>query len=501
MRFSEHSNYIISNKFKLFAFLLGVAGIFIGSISSIFTIRVLAIPLALFVFFSQAEWLIALIFITWIVDFTWISEWLRYLRDFLIIILFIKSLFKNSAVPIVFSRVLKKPFVFLGIVTVFGFLLNLQNLAPGAILFGFRAHAMFFLFYLALIKMNYPSKFYQRILLFGAPLVIFQLPVQFYQRNQGLNWSNVSDYFVTYWDNNSGIFGLNGSLVLGSFLLCAAAVSASELMFRKRSLRNLLVIVLAPFSLAIGEVKYGLLVYPLVMAWAFRGLWGNARKFVVGMLIVILIVSITFVAIINLDVLANMNINYLSGENLLKLWQAQFVDISSDTNTLNSGRIGLLNFVAAERAQSGLEILQHIFGNGIGSVSNSTYSLFQGYLYKKYPFDGLARTDFSRLWIELGWLGVLGFGWIYWSLFWRCWLLSKYITDPDEQIYIYAYISVLPACLLLIPYVNFNNGGLGGFIFWVMSAGVEAIYYRYLSVETNVESHLNPLLEDGNGVI
>jgi hypothetical protein len=346
--------------------------------------------------------------------------------------------------------------------------------------YGLRGILLYPLLFFALLRFNFATSFYYRLIRIIPIIAILQLPAQVLQKITGFRWGNPANMVLrTPWDNIAGLFGSNGVLVLSSLLLIAAGVAASEIANKKRIPFNLLVLLAVPISLAIAEGKYGLLIYLPIVFWAFRKMLGSINKIIFFLFISTGLILVSWYAISNLSFLAGTSTNYLTDPGrLMEVVRNQFSDQPSSRGWITTGRIGILKIVSKERANSPDGLWQNIFGNGAGSGSLSKITLFSGYLAIKYPFDPLTRTDLSRIWIEFGWMGCLVFAYFYFVMFIRAVKLKSIIQTDDDKALQYITISIIPIVILLVPYTEVNALGIAGFILWTLSAWTESKFIR-----------------------
>ena len=453
----------------LCAISLGIATTYLG-------ISILVIPILVFFLILKPEILLIVLLFAWITDVTWINDNLRFVKDYLILLIFAKSLLVKASISEFIKSPISKGIIFFIIIIVVGGILNSSELSPLTMVYGLRGIFLYPLLFFALLRLNFPTSVYYRLVKLIPFLALIQLPVQLLQKTTGFQWGNPANLVkITTWDNTAGLFGGNGVLVLSALLLVAAGISASEIAHKKRIVLNLLVLLVVPISLAIAEGKYGLLIYLPIVLWAFRSLLKSINKILIFLILGTGIVLVAWYAISNLSTLSGSSYNSLTDPSrLMVLVNNQFSDQPSSGSWFTTGRIGVLIIVSHERAHSLDGFLQNIFGNGAGSGSLSKITLFSGYLANKYPFDPLTRTDLSRLWIEFGWLGCLVFAYFYFFMFTRAVKLRSNIQSEDDIALQYITVSVIPIVILLVPYTEVNALGIAGFVLWTLSAWTES---------------------------
>ena len=427
------------------------------------------------VIFLPKEVLIFSLLASLTIDLTWISEYLRFLPDILTLVLFAKSLFYNKGIPLTKSAI-KLPLFFLACNLVLGLITNYETLQIGSVIYGFRVLFLDFLIFFALLRFNQPVSFYKKVILMLFALMLLQLPIQIIQRTFGFNWSNISYSFQTPWDNNAGTFGLNGTLKLTSLCMIVFAIALSEVAFQKRTLLNIAMIAIIIFSLAITESKYGLLLVPVTAVFFTRKLWSNSPGNILkGLGLVIFVVALFTIGLLNIPQLSGTNNNSLLNQPA-ELWDAQFYLGDTTSSQGLPGRLGVFQLVDQYRAHVSDGNFQFLFGNGIGSTSDSSFTSLQGYLFRQFPFDQLGRTDASRIWIEFGMLGSVIYLWMYMLLLSRAAKIAASLESLDDQLMGYSTYNCVMVGLLLTPYSPVTMGAVSGFSIWLMASMCEVIH-------------------------
>jgi hypothetical protein len=454
----------------LLAVVLGAGIPFLGPV-------VLVVPLALLALLVDARILVILILLSLTVDLTWLSALMRFVPELLVALLLLRSMPKKGGVPIIRSPLLR-PLVLFALVIIAGVVVNLENwsLYPG--IFGLRVMFVFVVLFYSLLRLHFPAKFYCMVTTIVLVLMAVQLPLQILQR-QGITWVTPPDSFITDWDNNAGTFGFNGALKIASLGMVALAIAVSNLVIRRRDWLSVLMIPVIPISMAIAEAKYALLLTPLVILWGIRKEWlSGVRSWLRAFIVVIIGVGASAFTILNLTAFAGIDTNWLVGDKLTQTWESQFSATPTTTSWLTSGRIGVMSIVADERLRQGSGLLTDLVGNGIGSGSDSSSSLFQGYLFQLFPYDNLVRTDMSRVWIELGWLGVIALAWLCIAILRQGQRVAALAESEDERLLGYITVSVVPVCVALTPYGPVLSGGWAGFMLFFLAAGVETVIWE-----------------------
>jgi hypothetical protein len=454
----------------LLSVVLGAGIAFLGPV-------VLVVPLALFALLVDARIVVVFILLSLTVDLTWLSGLMRFVPELLVGLLLLRSMPRKGGVPITRTALLG-PFVLLAGVIIAGVIVNLEkwSLYPG--IFGLRVMLVFVVLFYSLLRLHLPAKFYCTVSTVVLVLMAVQLPLQILQR-QGITWVTPPADFITDWDNNAGTFGFNGSLKLGSLGMIALAIAVSNLVIRRRGWLSVLMIPTVPISMAIVEAKYALLLTPFVILWGIRKEWfSGVRSWLRALLIVIIGVGVSAFTILNLTALADINTNWLLGDKLTATWESQFSATPTTTSSLTSGRFGVMAMVADERLRQGSRFLRDLVGNGIGSGSDSSSSQFQGYLFRLFPYDNLVRTDLSRVWIELGWLGGIALVWLCIIILWQGQRVVGLAESEEERLLGYITVSVVPVCVALMPYAPVISGGWAGFMLLFLAAGVETVIWE-----------------------
>jgi hypothetical protein len=256
------------------------------------------------------------------------------------------------------------------------------------------------------------------------------------------------------------------------------AIALSEIVYHRRTLANVAMIAIIIFSLAITESKYGLLLVPVTAVFFTRQLWSNSPGNILKGLGLVIFVAVLFtIGLLNISQLSGTNNNSLLNQPA-ELWNAQFYRGDTTSSQGLPGRLGVFQLVDQYRVHVSNGNFQFLFGNGIGSTSDSSFISLQGYLFRQFPFDQLGRTDASRIWIEFGMLGTGIYLWMYILLLSRAAKIATSFESLDDQLMGYTTYNCIIVGILLSPYSPVTMGAVSGFTIWLMASMCEVIYHQ-----------------------
>jgi hypothetical protein len=397
-----------------------------------------------------------------------------WVKDLVILVLLIKSLFQISAQ----KRRLRTP---LDVVVVLLFILScvttVGNEVPAATaLLALRRHVRYLVFFYVLVHLDFEEAFLKKM--FSGLLVIALVQVP----------ASIAEYFLWYpgivsglasgrFDFVTGTLPRGGSGLLTLFLLSMTCLCLSFGMFkekirlfnRQHSPFALAALLLAPLPFAMSRATFVFLPFVLgflLLRWTWKTQRGLVRrKFLLAYLALFLV----------LIVLGSRATDYDLASYLLDPQRAiaeQLAAKSTEAGT-QIGRFASLKLIYQLQHTDWFNL---VFGFGTGSWSDNYFQAYRGRLWRWYSDLQAAKTSQIAYYLsELGIAGVVLLLVLLFQLFRMNEAFLKHCTDRYWSAMSYGFSAIIFLMALALFYVPILDSDATGFLLMTLSAMIFSV--------------------------
>jgi hypothetical protein len=343
---------------------------------------------------------------------------------------------------------------------------------PGPLVAGLRANLKFLPFFILPFVYHFSSRQIGGQLKFLLFLFVIQAPITLYQR------------FVITGNYTTGdlVKGtLNGSGQLTVVLACAVAVLMTFYLAKKINLKSFVSLFFLLFiPMTLNETKSSLILLPLALLIPlyFSSKDVKLKQFI-PIIAVGIVAGIGFVFIYDYFMSPRWGyglMEFLSSSDRLETYL--YRDTETDAHV---GTVGKLDSIVIPVKILSENIINLLFGLGIGNVSESAIPGLSGEYAEKYrPFNpGMTMLSYV-LW-ERGLIGVI----CYYILFYIVFKDSRRLINTPDGL-ISALSNGWSVIILLISissfYVNFFNENVTSYLLWYFSGYIISEQFRYKKV-------------------
>ncbi len=337
----------------------------------------------------------------------------------------------------------------------------LNQMSSGPLIAGIRMYLKAIPFFILPFVYHFSSSQLNKQLKFLLFLFIIQTPVSLYQRlvvSTGIR-SQTGDYV-------KGTLVNSGQLTI--ILVCAIAVLISFYLAKKISFRLFIVIFFLMFiPMTLNETKATIVFLPmaLVLPIYFSAKGVSIKQFI-PMILLGIVAGILFIFIYDHFVRERWGygiVDFLFMEGRVE----GYLYKGSEAGYGTVGRVDSYIFAFQEISKN---ILNLLFGFGIGNVSESFSPSLSGEYAEKYSSLGVKMTSFTLILWERGVLGVF----LYYFLFFMVFKYSRQLSIRDSSLGAFpngwSVISLLMMIFVLYSHLILDNSI--GYLFWYFSGYV-----------------------------
>lgn len=399
---------------------------------------------------------------------TWLPELLSMLAIFLVSGRFMLQGIKN--VP-------PKVFVFLFLFLlhiVIGIIINF--VPPGPIIAGFRAYLKFIPFFLLPFVYPFSSQQISNQLKLVLFLFIIQAPIALYQRLVITKRAGViTGDFVTGTVSTSGI--------LTVALTCAIAVLMAFYVAKKINFKQFgIFFVLLFIPMTLNETKSTIVLLPIAlilpMYFSSNGL---KIKQMIPIMMIVMLAGVAFVFIYDHFMRPKwgygiVDFLFMEGRTEGYLYRGAAEDGVHDKNL---GRVDTY-IIAIQTLYH--NILNLLFGLGIGNVSESFLPSLSGEYAEKYSHFGVKMTTFTLIIWELGIVGII----LYYALFFMIFRCARNLSAQDGFLSTFAsgWSVVTILIMICLLYKSVFNENVISYLFWYFSGYIISEDFRYKKISS-----------------
>ena len=351
------------------------------------------------------------------------------------------------------------PILFLILNILVSALLNALSLPT--LLVGVRSYLKYILLFYAVVNLPLSLK-WEKLFIWVLIIATFlQVPVSILQR-----------ILTGQRDKAGGTIGFNATQDLTILIIIVICILLSLIIYRQISPRwsfALFVLFVPP---VFGEARAFFFLLPIALLVLFLQ---NPANIFRSLLLLLFLASVYWIAVRSYPTQTAL-VPYL--ENPLLLLKLE----ESYAKGGELARVGAFNF--ANQMVWGTKG-GGFLGAGPGSASPSFFSLASGELYQAYQRLRPFRIVYSKLVLELGYLGLVILSAIFFRMFVSAISCIRNAADRFWQAFGFAYVEVLLLFALSVFYINWVDSDVLMFVFWILTAVV--IRVSKLSPKTGIK--------------
>jgi len=344
----------------------------------------------------------------------------------------------------------------------------INHVAAGPVIAGIRTYLKFFPFFILPFAYSFSNAQIAQQLKLLSFLFAIQAPVALYQR------LIVSGGMVTG-DYVRGTVGGSGQLTV--ILVCAIAILLSFYLAKKISLIHFIVLFSLFFMpMTMNETKVSLILLPmaLILPIYFSSSDINLKQFI-PLIGFIILVGIAFVFIYNhfVSSVAGYGItDFLSGEGRAERYIYKGTEFGSLEKVGRGDAIVIAYTILSEN------ILDLLFGLGIGNVSLSFLPELSGAYAEKYRDYGVTGGSMTNFLWEIGLVGIIS----YLLLFFMAFKYSKLLSIKMQNSYIGTFSNGWKTVSILIAigstYTMVFSLNATSYLYWYFSGYIISENFR-----------------------
>ena len=348
---------------------------------------------------------------------------------------------------------------------IFGAIIN--QVPAGPLIAGSRSYLKLIPFFILPFVYRFSSQQINGQLKFLLFLCFIQIPITLYQRlvlSRGIA-------------SGDAVMGtLAGSGLLTILLSCAIAIVMAFYLAKRIEFRSFIFIFfLLVLPMAMNETKVSVILLPLAIVLPIllssRGV--NLKQ---------------FIPIIFLGSMAGIGFIFIydhfragAGPGLLEFvmtGEGQGYEFSGAEIGTHHGHVGRVDALALAFKILSENILNLVFGLGIGNVSESFIPSLSGVYAEKFSSFNVNKSALSLILWELGVFGML----LHYALFFMIFIFSKRLSKHDSLVGAFSHGWSVVAIIIMIatPYASIFNENVTGYLFWYFSGYIISENFKYL---------------------
>ena len=303
-----------------------------------------------------------------------------------------------------------------------------------------------------------------KLLLF---LCLIQVPVTLYQRL-------VLSRGIASGDAVSGT--LTGSGLLTILLTCAIAILMAFYLAKRIEFRSFIFIFFLLFlPMAMNETKVSVILLPLAIVLPILlSSHGINLKQLIPLIFLGSVAGIGFIFIYD-----HFQASSRSGIlDFVMEGEGQGYEFSGAEIGTHHGNVGRADALVLAFKILSKNILNLLFGLGIGNVKDSFLPSLSGVYAEKFSSFNVSKSSLSLILWELGILGAL----LHYALFFMVFIISRRLSKHDSLVGALSHGWSVVAIIIMIatPYASIFNENVTGYLFWYFSGYIISENVKYM---------------------
>lgn len=291
-----------------------------------------------------------------------------------------------------------------------------QRVPAGAVVSGLRDYVPMLPFLLLGAAYPFTSRQLKAQLVIVGLLLAIQVPISFHQRFFEFAHKMHTGDVVIGTTSNSGTLSV----------VMISGVTVLTVMYLRRRLALMPLVVLTAFMLVpttLNETKATFVMLPIAMLAPLVFIRKNERPFrrLLPLVAVFAVTGTVFVVVYN-AMIQHRN----PDASLQQFWlEGRVLDYVYKGSLEGDQRVGRVDSVQIAMREISETPMRAVFGLGIGNVSSSRLAGFEGEYAHYYDAYKVAFTQISMLLWNMGYMGLVLYGWLFYAIFRDAVLLAR----------------------------------------------------------------------------